>query len=401
MNPLSENDMTRYQNNIAKVSGQLSLLTLALMASPYALAADPGWYFGTNIGQAQATIDDVRITSGLLANGLTAGPISGVNRDLGFKILGGYQLNKNFAVEGGYFDLGQFGFGTSTVPLGTLSGNIRLKGVNLDAVGMLPLTDKFSVFARLGVTHTQANDAFVGTGAVNVLNPNPSSRDTNLKVGLGLQYAITDALTLRTEIERYRIDDAVGNKGDVDLVSVGLVYRFGAPTPAPVARAYTPEPTVLAQAPVPALVVVVVPVAATVPPPAPLPPPVPVKVSYSADSLFDFDNAAVKPAGRLELDKLVTDLRGVDFDVINVIGHTDRIGSHAYNQKLSTRRAEAVNAYLVQSGGIPAHKINAKGVNGSDPVTKPGDCVGHKATPTLIACLQPDRRVDIEVTGKR
>jgi OOP family OmpA-OmpF porin len=124
-------------------------------------------------------------------------------------------------------------------------------------------------------------------------------------------------------------------------------------------------------------------------------------VTYSADSLFDFDNAAVKSAGRMELDKLATDLRGVDFDVINVTGHTDRIGSHTYNQKLSTRRAEAVSAYLVQSGGIPAHKINAKGINGSDPVTKPGDCVGNKATPALIACLQPDRRVDIEVTGKR
>lgn len=363
------------------------------------MADTPFWYGGANIGQSQATIDDARIASGLLANGLTAGPINDIHRDLGFKLYGGYQFNKNFAVEGGYFDLGQFGFNTSTIPLGTLSGNIRLKGVNLDAVGILPITDKFSAFGRLGVTHMQTNDTFVGTGAVNVLNPNPSSRDTNLKVGLGLQYALAPALMLRGEIERYRIDDAVGNKGDVDLVSVGLVYRFGAPTPTPVTRAYTAEPVVLAQAPAPA---VAVPVEAALPPPVPLPPPIPlpVKVSFSADSLFDFDNAAVKPAGRLELDKLATDLRGVDFDVINVTGHTDRIGSHAYNQKLSTRRAEAVNTYLVQSGGIPAHKISAKGVNGSDPVTKPGDCLGNKATPALITCLQPDRRVDIDVSGK-
>ncbi|TXT38463.1 MAG: OmpA-OmpF porin OOP family [Comamonadaceae bacterium] len=393
--------MPHTKNRLTSVTGRFSLLTLALMTSPFALADNPLWYGGAQIGQSKATIDDARITSGLLANGLTAGPINTIHRDLGFKLYGGYQFNKNFAVEGGYFDLGQFGFNTSTTPLGTLSGNIRLKGVNLDAVGILPITDKFSAFGRLGVTRTQANDAFVGTGAVNVLNPNPSSRNTNLKVGLGLQYALTPALMLRGEIERYRIDDAVGNKGDVDLVSVGLVYRFGAPTPTPVARAYTPEPVVLAQAPTPA---VVVPVAAPVPPPAPPPPPpppVPVKVTFSADSLFDFDNAAVKPAGRQELDKLAADLRGVEFDVINVIGHTDRIGSHAYNQKLSTRRAEAVNAYLVESGGLPTHKINAKGVNGSDPVTKPGDCVGKKATPALIACLQPDRRVDVEVTGQR
>nr|WP_319566526.1 outer membrane beta-barrel protein [uncultured Rhodoferax sp.] len=391
--------MTRTHCRLFSFAGRFSLLTLALMASPFAMADTPFWYGGANIGQSQATIDDARIASGLLANGLTAGPINDIHRDLGFKLYGGYQFNKNFAVEGGYLDLGQFGFNTSTIPLGTLSGNIRLKGVNLDAVGILPITDKFSAFGRLGVTHMQTNDAFVGTGAVNVLNPNPSSRDTNLKVGLGLQYALTPALMLRGEIERYRIDDAVGNKGDVDLVSVGLVYRFGAPTPTPVTRAYTAEPVVLAQAPAPA---VAVPVEAAVPPPVPLSPPIPlpVKVSFSADSLFDFDNAAVKPAGRLELDKLATDLRGVDFDVINVTGHTDRIGSHAYNQKLSTRRAEAVNTYLVQSGGIPAHKISAKGVNGSDPVTKPGDCLGNKATPALIACLQPDRRVDIDVSGK-
>jgi OOP family OmpA-OmpF porin len=128
---------------------------------------------------------------------------------------------------------------------------------------------------------------------------------------------------------------------------------------------------------------------------------VPQRVSFSADSLFDFDKSVVKPAGRLDLDKLAADLRGVNYDVISVIGNTDRIGAQAYNQKLSTRRAEAVSAYLVEAGGIPANKISAKGVGSADPVTKPGDCVGTKATRVLITCLQPDRRVDIEVAGKR
>jgi len=127
---------------------------------------------------------------------------------------------------------------------------------------------------------------------------------------------------------------------------------------------------------------------------------VPTKVTFSADSLFDFDKTTVKPAGAQDLDKFAADLRGSNFDVITVTGHTDRIGSHAYNQKLSTRRAEAVSTYLV-SAGIPADKIAAKGVDGSDPVTKPGDCVGKKASKELIACLQPDRRVDVEVSGTR
>ena len=92
---------------------------------------------------------------------------------------------------------------------------------------------------------------------------------------------------------------------------------------------------------------------------------------------------------------------GANFDLVTVTGHTDRIGSHAYNMKLSTRRAEAVKTYLVESAGIPAGKIAARGTDGSDPVTKPGECKGKNATKQLIACLQPDRRVEVVVSGTR
>ena len=126
----------------------------------------------------------------------------------------------------------------------------------------------------------------------------------------------------------------------------------------------------------------------------------PMRISLSADALFDFDKSTLKPAGRQELDKLSSDLRGIRYDSLQVIGHTDRIGSHDYNMKLSTRRAQTVSDYLVQSG-VPAAKIAAKGVDGAQPVTKPGDCKGNKPTPALIACLQPDRRVDVEVTGTK
>ncbi len=384
--------MTFTQRKFISTTGKLSLLTLALVAAPFAMADNPGWFGGLSLGQTDTTIDDARITSDLLSRGLTAGPINDDDQDRGYKLFGGYRYNQYLSVEAGYFDLGRFGYTTTTTPVGTLSGNIRLKGLNLDGVGTLPITDKFSVFGRVGVAYTQANESFTGTGAVSGLNPSPTSREANLKVGLGVQYALTDTLSLRAEIERYRIDNAVSNKGDVDLASIGLVYRFGAKTPTPVARQYAPAPVRMAQAPAP---VVVVPA-----PAAPPPPPVPTKITLSADALFDFDSARVKPAGRADLDKLAADLRGVDFDVINITGHTDRIGRQAYNQKLSTQRAEAVGNYLVTSAGILANKISAKGVNGSDPVTKPGDCVARKVTPALMACLQPDRRVDIEVTGK-
>jgi OOP family OmpA-OmpF porin len=87
--------------------------------------------------------------------------------------------------------------------------------------------------------------------------------------------------------------------------------------------------------------------------------------------------------------------------VITVTGYTDRLGAHAYNLRLSARRAAAVKAYLVRTAGIPADKIVARGADGSDPVTKPGECKGTRPTAKLIACLQPDRRVEVDVEGTR
>ena len=385
----------------AKASGTLGLAALAVIASPFAAADDTGWYGGISVGQSKAKIDDARITSGLLGRGFARTSISDDDRDTGYKLFGGYKFNKNFALEGGYFDLGKFGFMATTVlPAGTLNGNIKLQGLNLDAVGILPISEKFSAFGRIGVNYAEARDSFSGAGAVNVLNPSPSKRDTNLKLGLGLQYDFTPSLGMRLEAERYRINDAVGNKGDIDLVSLGLVYRFGAPTPAPAPRAAVPAYVAAAPAPEPAAV--------TPPPPAPAPRPAvvaprpaPTKVAFSADSLFDFAKADVKPAGAQHLDKFAADVKGVDFEVITATGHTDRIGSHASNMKLSERRAESVKTYLVQSAAIPAGKIAVKGAGETDPVTKPGECKGEKATKKLIACLQPDRRVEVEVSGTK
>ncbi|MCY7371203.1 MAG: OmpA family protein [Polaromonas sp.] len=384
---------------LATIPGSLSLLALAAMVSPYALADDLGWYGGANIGRSAATIDDARITSGLASRGLGTSSISDRDSSTGFKLYGGYQFNRNLALEAGYFDLGKFGYTANTIPAGTLDGNIKLKGFNLDAVGILPITDRFSALGRVGLNYAQARDSFTGTGAVNVANPNPSERGTNYKLGLGLQYAFTQALGMRAEVERYRVNDAVGNKGHVDLFSVGLVYRFGGKEQQPAARAYVPEPLPVAAAPAPPPAAV--PAAAPVPAPAPPPARVPSKVSFSADSLFDFDKSDVKPLGRQSLDKFAADLKGSQYESVMVTGHTDRIGSRAYNQKLSERRAEAVRAYLTGSAGIASSKITAKGVDGANPVTKPGDCKGSKPTAKLKACLQPDRRVDVEVTGTR
>src|SRR5665647_271990 len=197
---------------LARASGTLGLAALAVIASPFAVADDSGWYGGVNIGQSRATIDDARITSGLLGQGFASTSITDDNRDTGYKLFGGYKVNRNFALEGGYFDLGRFGFTATTVPAGSLSGNIRLRGLNLDAVGILPITEKFSAFGRVGANYAEAKDSFSGAVIVTVLNPNPSKREWNVKYGVGAQYDFTPSLGMRLEAERYRINDAVGSK---------------------------------------------------------------------------------------------------------------------------------------------------------------------------------------------
>jgi len=189
--------------------------------------AAPGWYAGANIGQSRANIDNTRIANGLLGAGFTATSVSKDERDTGYKVFGGYQVNRNFAVEGGFYDLGNFGFNATTAPPGSLTGRIKLRGLNLDAVGIIPIADRFSVLGRVGLNYAEARDSFSGTGLVAVTNPNPNKREMNYKIGIGLQYDFTPALGMRLEAERYRVNDAVGNRGDVDLISLGIVYRFG------------------------------------------------------------------------------------------------------------------------------------------------------------------------------
>ena len=376
--------------NKAKISGAFGLVAIAVTLSPIASAIDSAWYAGANIGQSRADIDDVRINRSLLGSGFATTSMDEDERSIAGKIFGGYQFNRYFAVEGGYFNLGKFGYTASTLPAGTLSGDIKVHGLNLDVVGILPLTEKFSAFGRAGVIYSQARDNFSSTGSVNRPAFSTRERDTGYKFGAGIQYAVTDRLVLRGEVERYRINDAVGNKGDIDLASVGLVYRFGeqGQRPAPVQA--------------PQLVAVAPPLPQPLPVPRPAPAPTALmKVAFSADSLFGFNQSVVSPSGKQALDKFAAELRGAQYDVVKVKGHTDRIGSHGYNMKLSTRRAEAVKNYLSTSAGIPAGKITATGVNGAEPVTKAGDCVGTKPSKKLIACLQPDRRVEVEVTGTR
>jgi OmpA-OmpF porin, OOP family len=189
--------------------------------------------------------------------------------------------------------------------------------------------------------------------------------------------------------------------------SAGQCWRSGAWTPALATTECDPD-----------LVPKPKPVAAPTPPPAPAPapvapapapkpapvapvakpePPKPAVVTLKATELFAFNSAALTDRSRATLDREVVskvrDMREVRF--INVYGHTDRLGSAQYNQRLSERRAEAVKGYLV-SRGIDANKIETYGYGQTLPVKA---CPDIKSRKELIECLAPNRRVDVEIQG--
>ena len=203
---------------------------------------------------------------------------------------------------------------------------------------------------------------------------------------------------------------AIDQRGVVSRNSTGLCWRTSYWTPQ--AAAAVPEagcacdkdllPKEVCEPPAPPA-----PAAAPEPAPAPAPAPAPKpaaeKVTLAADALFDFDKATLRPEGKQKLDDVVAKAKDIKLEVIIAVGHADRIGSDKYNQKLSEKRAESVKNYLVGKG-IEPNRVYTEGKGEKQPVTgdkckKMGaESGGNKK---LVQCLQPDRRVEIEVIGTK
>ena len=181
----------------------------------------------------------------------------------------------------------------------------------------------------------------------------------------------------------------IDQRGYVAKSGYGLCWRTGYWTPAMAIAECDPD---LVKKAAPAA-------AAAKPAAAATPKPAAEKITLAADTLFDFDKATLRPAGKQALDGLVSKIKDIKLEVIIAVGHADRFGSDAYNQKLSEKRAASVKEYLV-SKGMEANRVYTEGKGEKQPVTKADQCTGAKSA-KVIQCLQPDRRVEIEVIGTK
>jgi len=305
----------------------------------------------------------------------------------------GKELSPSWDLQGG------LGYNRASEDTGIAgaSGRYKQTTLGLDALYMFS-RDSFRPFLLAGLGAARNNVDYTLPG----FDVNGKKTSWLANVGLGAQYLFNDSFGLQADLRhqwsraKVKIDNGVVGASDSGtigntLFNLGGIFRFGAPAPVPVA-AVEPEPAPVA-APAPA------------PEPAPAPAPEPVvckptteTITVGAEKLFGFDKVALKAEGKAALDEAAAKIKAnPEIKAVIVTGHTDRIGSDAYNQKLSERRAKQVADYLVGQG-VDSSLISAEGKGESEPVVQ---CTGNKATKKLIECLQPNRRVEIRAEGTK
>ena len=207
------------------------VLGLALAsASTVSFAQQPleRWYLGLSVGRSGVKIDNNVVD----VPGATASSVTKDATRTGYKLYGGYRVNRNFAFEAGAVDFGKFDARrTVTAPpslAGTANFNWQVNGWTIDAVGILPF-QSFSLFGRLGLLYSTAKTLRTATGNVSVAPgfASPKKSEFNPHWGLGASYDFTRSLGLRAEYEvAHRVGNEKTGEGNVELASIGLVVKF-------------------------------------------------------------------------------------------------------------------------------------------------------------------------------
>jgi len=227
--------------NKCVLTGLVSLLLAGLAQGAAAQSAKPKtpWYIGAGISVADASIpgQTVDATNAAISagNGAAFTVTDKDNRSTGSKFFVGYSFNRNFAIEGGYAYLGRTsthtdfrGGGSPSVSVGSLNLEYKMTGVFVDAVGILPLNDKWSLFGRAGASNTRTSTNISGSSLVLILSSDDQAETKLLpKFGGGVEYHINESFGVRAEWERYKAPDPLSDeKFDIDAATVAFTYRF-------------------------------------------------------------------------------------------------------------------------------------------------------------------------------
>ena len=357
----------------------IALVVAGLAAASVAQAAPQENTFYAGVKAGQASFHD-GIKANTVVNPTNAysdfGP--GYHRNsVTYGVFGGYQVlnrdNLGLAVELGYDDFGRVKFKDA----GKVAAKHTNHGTHLSLKGSYEVLNGLDVYGKAGVALVRSDYKFYNTenGARDHKAGRHSLRTSGL-FAVGAEYAVLPELAVRleyqwlTRVGKYRTQTTNNSSVDynpwIGSINAGVSYRFGQGAVAAPAMA----PEVVSKT-----------------------------FNLNSDVTFAFGKANLKPQAQATLDGIYGEIAQVHSAKVAVAGYTDRIGSDAGNLKLSQRRADTVANYLVQKG-VATNAISATGYGKANPVTG-ATCDQVKGRKALIACLAPDRRVEIAVNGTK
>ena len=354
----------------------IALVVAGLAAASVAQAAPQENTFYAGVKAGQASFHDGISKNSVIASKLGAN--YGYNRNsFTYGVFGGYQIlnrdNLGLAVELGYDDFGR----AKARQAGKTVAKHTNHGTHLSLKGSYEVLNGLDVYGKAGVALVRSDYKFydAANGARKHADGRHSLRTSGL-FAVGAEYAVLPELAVRleyqwlTRVGKYRTQDSHNSSVDynpwIGSINAGVSYRFGQGAVAAPAMA----PEVVSKT-----------------------------FNLNSDVTFAFGKANLKPQAQATLDGIYGEIAQINSAKVAVAGYTDRIGSDAGNLKLSQRRADTVANYLVQKG-VAANAISATGYGKANPVTG-ATCDQVKGRKALIACLAPDRRVEIAVNGTK
>ena len=353
----------------------IALVVAGLAAASVAQAAPQENTFYAGVKAGQASFHDGINRNHVIEKGLE-GEYGYKRNSFTYGVFGGYQIlnrdNLGLAVELGYDDFGR----AKAREAGKTVAKHTNHGAHLSFKGSYEVLNGLDVYGKAGVALVRSDYKFYDANGARDHEEGRHSLRTSGLFAVGAEYAVLPELAVRleyqwlTRVGKFRTQNAHNSSVDynpwIGSINAGVSYRFGQGAVAAPAMA----PEVVSKT-----------------------------FNLSSDVTFAFGKANLKPQAKATLDGIYGEIAQINNANVAVAGYTDRIGKDAPNVKLSQRRADSVANYLVAKG-VPAQNISAVGHGKANPVTG-STCDAVKGRKALIACLAPDRRVEIAVNGTK